>query len=423
MKPSEENKWLDQIISEIADNDKPAPNFAKWCQDYPRAIQSLKSHGLQHSSADIKIMTTTHQIWRNIMKNRITKLATVATIILVVALFVTFLGKSVTPAYGFEQTVEACHLIRNLHTQWFDSSHEDVAKECWLEFDESGQIINARIHWAEWMGNENIVVWDRDRTQVWNKKHDFLKIFNDEIYTSRIIKMVEKENLRLSIEHLYEREATGEVEIEIDEPTNRAKPTILTVTKGPGTGKRVLFIDQATKLVIASEWYLPQENGGSKFYGRMEYYDHNIPIDAKMFSLDGVVSDKTKIIDTRTQDVGLAQGNLTDQEIATKVVCEFLEALITEDYTKASQIHVGFSPSEIQKRSEKEKVVRIVSIDKPVLPNKPSKIHPRRLYVPCTVEVKKNGRIIQQLREFRVTPVIGRRDRWASQGDKLLKQL
>jgi hypothetical protein len=359
-----------------------------------------------------------------IMKSRMTKLAVAAAIIIAVVLSITFLDKSVTSAYAIEQTIEANHVMSYLHTKYFHGEHNDVAKECWFEFDESGQVRNLRINWSEWFGGGYVIVWSENETKSWVKKRNFLRIFNDEIYTSRVYNMMETDDPKLMVEHLYEHEAKGEVEIGINESPNKAEPIVVTATylpKSPSYGDRkILFIDRSTKLVTSLELYILKD-GEYEYYGVIEYYNYNIPIDAKMFSLEDEVSPDAKRIDTRTEDVGLAQEGLADHEIATKVVREFLEALITREYVKASQIHVGLSPSEIRKLSEAWKVVRIVSIGKPVQPDKPSKIHPKRLCVACTIEVKKNGQLIQELREFRVTPVIGRRDRWEIQGSKFLK--
>jgi hypothetical protein len=77
----------------------------------------------------------------------------------------------------------------------------------------------------------------------------------------------------------------------------------------------------------------------------------------------------------------------------------------------------------IQLIVEKMKVIRIVSIGEPAKPDKHSKIYPKRLHVPYTIEREKDGQTIQELRECHVAPVLGQRDRWGVQYDKLLKQL
>ena len=225
--------------------------------------------------------------------------------------------------------------------------------------------------------------------------------------------MARKENPRLAVERLYERQAKGEVEIKIEQPASKAKPVILTATGlGDNTKRFVLSVDQATNLVTSLKWYQLQ-NGEYKYQGVMEYHDYNIPIETKMFSLDDEVSGDIKIIDTRVRDIGLEQGNLSDQDIAIKVVREFLKALIVKDYTKAAQISGMPSPKDIEQGWGKLKVVRIVSIEAPIPPAEASQLFPNWQQVLCTIEVEKNGEEVQQqLKSFTVRPVLGRRERW-----------
>ncbi len=366
-----------------------------------------------NSSEKTQLGSPGPNIGRLIMASKITKMAAAAGIMIAVILSIFFLDKSVTPVYAIEHTIEANRTMRYLHFRYFDSSHDDVAKEGWLEFDETGQAANVRINWSEWMAGGEIVVWNQDKTQILNKKRNFLITFNDEIYTARVLTMARKENPRLTVERLYERQAKGEVEIEIEQPASKVEPVVLTATGlGDNTQRFVLFVDQATNLVTSLKWYQLQ-NGEYKYQGVMEYHDYNVPIETKMFSLDDEVLGDINIIDTRVQDIGLAQDNLTDKEIATKVVHEFLEALMVKDYIKAARISGIPSPEDIEQGWGKVKVVRIVSIDEPILSVESSKLFPNLQHVLCTIEIEKNGKEVQQqLKSFTIRPVLGRRERW-----------
>ncbi len=366
-----------------------------------------------NSSEKTQLGSPGPNIGRLIMASKITKMVAAAGIMIAVILSIFFLDKSVTPVYAIEHTIEANRTMRYLHFRYFDSSHDDVAKEGWLEFDETGQAANVRINWSEWMAGGEIVVWNQDKTQILNKKRNFLITFNDEIYTARVLTMARKENPRLTVERLYERQAKGEVEIEIEQPASKVEPVVLTATGlGDNTQRFVLFVDQATNLVTSLKWYQLQ-NGEYKYQGVMEYHDYNVPIETKMFSLDDEVLGDINIIDTRVQDIGLAQDNLTDKEIATKVVHEFLEALMVKDYIKAARISGIPSPEDIEQGWGKVKVVRIVSIDEPILSVESSKLFPNLQHVLCTIEIEKNGKEVQQqLKSFTIRPVLGRRERW-----------
>jgi hypothetical protein len=340
-------------------------------------------------------------------------LAAAAAIIIAAALAITFLQQSTTPAYALEQTIQAVQGIRYIHTKYFDASYDEVAKETWIEFDDTGQPKNVRINWSKpFSTSPTIVVWNKDKTQVWHPQKDRLFIWNDELYTERIHIMAGKSDPKKGVQRLYDRASKEEVKIEVEEQDSKDTPIIVTgTTVGEKPNRFVLYVDQATKLVTSEEWYL-FEDGEYEYEGVMEYYDYNVPIDARMFTLDDEVPAETHRIDTRTQDVGLAQGNLTDKEIAVEVVRELLGALIARDYAKAGQICGGLTADEIQNSWGRLNVVRIVSIGEPGPFPKPSKIYPKIQSVPCTIECEKNGSKITQERRIAVRSVLGRRDRW-----------
>jgi hypothetical protein len=363
-------------------------------------------------------------IWRTIMKTQITKVATAMLIIIAVVVSVTFLGKSTTATYAIEQTIEANRIMRYLHLKYFDSLHDDVARECWFELDESGQLKNVRINWSEWMAGGEKVVWNQEKTEIWNKKQGLLLIFDDKIYTERILTLTSKNNPRLSVERYYELKTKGEARIEIQEPADKSEPVIVTVTGLlKNINRYILFVDQATKLVTGIEWYRLKD-GEYEYQGLMEYSDYNVPIDTKMFSLDDEISPDAICIDTRTQDVGLIQESLTDKEIAAKVATQFFEALINRDYTKVSQICGGLPPNEIQQGSGKFwikflgkiNVMRIISIGEPYYYESPHRDVYLYLSVPCIVEVEIQGKTFTQQMSPLVRQVLGRRERWMVHG-------
>jgi hypothetical protein len=417
MRISREKKRLDEAICRAAPFHKPAANFKKWQQDHAKAVQVLKSRHERATIAGEKAIPAI-QVWRRIMKSRIARLGFAATIIIIAAVSITYLGQLTAPTYAITQTIEANRGMRYVHTKYFDGSHDDVGKECWLEFDESGLPKNVRINWSEWMGGGQIqiVLWNQDRTQIWQKKRNRLLVFNDEIYTSRIHHMAEKDDPRITVDDLYGRQAKGEVNIEIKEPTNRSEPIVVTATKLGRTKSRfILYVDQATKLVTACEWY-QLKDGEYEYQGVTKYYDYNVPIDTRMFSLNDEISGDVKRIDTAVNDIGLAQGSLSDEEIAVKVVREYLDALIAKDYAKAGQIYGGLSAEAIQKSWEELRITRIISIGKPAPPSKPSKVFPKRLFVPYKIEIEKDGKRTTCERQQDIRPVLGRRERWIIQG-------
>jgi hypothetical protein len=359
--------------------------------------------------------TSDTYIWKIIMKSRIIKIATAAVLVLVVVLLVNFLDKSVTPTYALEDTIKANNALRYLHTKYFQGQRDDVAKECWLEFDEFGRTKNLRINWLEWFTGGGVIVWNENETKEWNPKTNTLIIFNDEIYNSRVHEMKEGDDPRLIVEQLHDQNAKGLVKIEIDESGSKEDPIVVTVTYLPGSpkygGRKVLFVDRSTYLTTKMELYVLKE-GEYTYLGVIKYFDSNVPIDEQVFSLADEIPKDARIVDIRTLDIGLAQGDLTDEAIAVKVVKEFIEALIAKDYARAGLISGGVLPAEIEKGWGRLKILRLISVDKPVRPEKLDRILPRALRVPCTVEIEKDGRTIKYSRSFYAHTVIGKRQNW-----------
>ena len=405
---------------------KPADNIHKLIkrlQVEPSADMDRKVHSRITKALEkwkkIKSADTQPNSWKIIINSKITKIATAAVLILAVVLLINFMDKSVTPAYALEHMIQANNTLRYLHTQYFHGQRDDVAKECWLEFDESGRTKNLRIIWSEPFGKGGVVVWNENETKIWSSKNNTLTIFNDEIYTSRVHEMKEGDDPKLIVEQLHDQNAKGLVKIEIDESGNKEDPIVVSVTYLPDnpkySGRKVLFVDRSTYLTTKMELYALKE-GEYTYVGVIKYFDSNVPIDERMFSLADEIQKDVRVIDIRTLDIGLAQGDLTDEEIAAKVVQEFIEALIAKDYTRAGLVCGELLPAKVEKGWGRLNILRLISVDKPVRPEKLNRMLPRRLRVPCTIEIEKDGRIIQHSRSFSACTVIGKRQNWQITG-------
>jgi hypothetical protein len=99
----------------------------------------------------------------------------------------------------------------------------------------------------------------------------------------------------------------------------------------------------------------------------------------------------------------MAKGDLSDKDIAVKVVREFFEALSAGDYTKAGMIDSGTSAAETEKHWKGFKILRIISVGEP-LPHEPTD----SLCVPCKIEIETE---FEPYGPF-VRPVHNQPDRW-----------
>lgn len=401
---NDNEKYIEEFVNDIpfdAPNEKHRDVLKK------QLLNAFPKHRLQPA-------VHTVQVWRTIMKSRIPRLAAAAVIIIAAVLSIYFWDKSIPAAYALDQTIKANHTVRYLHIKVFKDV-EDEPKEFWLECSESGQIENVLMVMPAWDAPEDgnkVIVWKENTAQVWLKKKNVLVTIRDKTVADQMLKLVEAYDPRLVVERLHKQEADGKVKIEIDEPSNKAEPIVVTATylpESPKSGKReVLFVDRGTKLVTAVKFYRLKD-GKYKYQGMQEFNDYNQPIEAKMFTLNDV-PDEVIHIDQTTQKVGLAQGNLTNEEIAVEVARKFFEALIAADYARAGQLLEGTPADFIQKQFGQIKFLRIVSIGSAgPHPNPGTK----GLVVPCTVEIEKDGEKSEmKLNRLGVRQVHGQPDRW-----------
>lgn len=411
MKPDKSDKKIDKLISKAIGRERPTFDFNKWQADHQEDIQIFKSQTGQ----------IPHSAWRTIIKSPITKLAAAAVIIIGVLVSINLVDRSIPTAYALVHTIEASHSVRYLHIKSF-KQNEDEPKEFWIEFYKDGEVKNVRMHMPEWDSPEDgakVTIWKENKARVWFKKKKTLITIRDKTVAAHTLNFIKELDPKLVVQRLYyAQQAQGEVEIEIDEPSNKAEPIVVTATCLPGSPRAgwrlVLFVDRATKLVTAVEFY-KLKDGKYQYVERIEYYDYNQLIEAEMFSLDNddIPADVMRI-DQTTQEIGLEQGKLTDKEIAVKVVREFYEALIAKDYAKAGQLYGGVPADKMRERWEELNVVRIISIGEPIP-------HPYPgvggFQVHGEIEIEKDG-IKSILKPYGpgVRPVRGQSHRWNIHG-------
>lgn len=374
-------------------------------------------------------------LWRNIMKSRISKFAAAAVIIIAVALSIIYLDTA-TPAYALEQTIQASHSVRYIHTKSFWTGHEEPT-EAWIEFDVTGEVRNVRMHlpaWTEPHDGDKEVVWKYNKAHLWIKKKNIFVVMKDNVIAEMIFKTIEGLDPKTALQSLQQLKSENKIELDIDRPKDKTSPIIVTATlleeiredqpithtereitklitlyKGSSNpfSKFVLLVDQATKLVTSIEFY-EQREGQEHCACILEYYDYNQPIAAELFVLEDEIPANAMRIDQTAQEVGLAQDELTDKEIAVEVIRQFLQALIDQDYSKAGRLFSGVPAERIEKTYGKIRFIRIISIEEPI----PHALT-GGLYVPCTVEIEENGKIIQWHPEHSyVRQVHGQPDRW-----------
>lgn len=94
----------------------------------------------QKKSKKAKSAKLEPNIWRTIMKTKIAKLATVAVVILIVMLGLTFLDMSATPAWAIEQTIEAIEGFQAIYSSGVtvDENGTKFEAEFWARPNKDG---------------------------------------------------------------------------------------------------------------------------------------------------------------------------------------------------------------------------------------------------------------------------------------------
>jgi hypothetical protein len=350
------------------------------------------------------------------------KWAAAAVIAVAGVLSINLWDRGISTAYALDQSIQASHSVRYLHIRDFQQGREG-AKEFWLEFDEAGQVKNIRAETPEWESpgeGARISVWQEGKAKIWFKEKKSLVTVREQRFADQMLKVVQLFDPISTLERFSELEKQGLVKLEIVEPGDKAQPITVTSTNsaqlkavGYQADRTVLFVDQATRLMTRVEQYQLTSNGDYELFVWTEFHSYNQPIDPALFTLEDVPADVMRI-DQTAEDVGLEQGDLSDQEIAVRVVREFYEAVIAKDYAKAGRLFGGAPAAVIEGLFPDLKIVRIVSIGEPTP-------HPTPgvggFMVPCQLEVEKDGvKSIYEPYGPGVRPVYNRPERWNIHG-------
>lgn len=261
-----------------------------------------------HRAEGVHINAPRQNIWRIIMKNKVTKIAAAAVVIIAVVLSITFLGKSVTPAYALEQTIEASRDIHTLYFEWSSGSEYEPSKECWVTFDEHGTPQNIRTNLHKHWGDSLIAhVWKYGETKTWCKDENTLQLFESGPAVEMMLRLVRECDPKTALQSLYDRQANGDVTIKIKEPPNKDKPIIVKATFLPGryipnkptqpSFRDIFYIDQNTKLITSIEVY-ELKDGVYEYNGVWQSFKYDETFEAGIFDIEDEVPDDVKRLPT-----------------------------------------------------------------------------------------------------------------------------
>jgi hypothetical protein len=316
--------------------------------------------------------TSDTNTWRIIMKNRMTKLAAVAVIAVAILVFMQIPSRFVSTAYALQDTIEACNSIQWLHIYESETVFQETrTSEFWLGCDEQGNVTKMRFqsdNIGEPIGSLTVAL-NSGESEAWIPKYN-LQMVGCGGRNILLRYDISELDPKYFFERLLEQELRGEVIVEIKDPLKKREPVVVIVTYPPGSRsenyKKVFYIDQATKLVTKIDKF-EQRDHEFQHVKTLEFFDYNQPIDQMMFTLDGEVPADVKVIDMSDVEVGLSQGDMTNEEIATKVTLQFVEALKAKNFYKAGQLFLG-APAFLIKKTASVNILKIISVG-PVHPD------------------------------------------------------
>ena len=355
-------------------------------------------------------MSTTNQtnIWRIIMNNRITKFAAAAVVLAAVVLSITIFDNTAQEAYAIEQSIKASHTVETLHIRQYRSS-EAVANgqydEAYVKYDPSGKFESARMEFAQPPDGPKTVVWSNNVAKVWMHSKKMVLIIREPKMAREMEEMAVQLDPKRTLQNLYEMQQKGEQDVKITEPEEEGD--LITIEVVHDKGQDVFYVDPESKLLVRFE---KQVLNGQDYVvtNAMEISGYNEPIDENVFTLGDLPKD-VFVVDQVNQEIGLAQGNLSDDEIVVEVATQFFQALIDEDYAKAGLLMEGLPADRLKLAFYGLKFVRIISIGKIVPHSNP---RTRGLSIPCEIEYTVNRQTMTKTYNLGIRKVQGRPDRW-----------
>ncbi len=321
-------------------------------------------------------------VWRTIMNSRITRFAAAATIIVAAVVSISVFNKSMPAAFGIEQVIDAYNDVLFLHVKQYRPDQQQP-NEFWIKSDEFGRVAKARYYLPVTEDGVKLITWTPQRAEIWFKTKNGFLICQSKRVEDWMQSIVEQCQPKLVMKKLLEDQKAGKVDLDIQKPQDKQKPVLVVATYKSEQKKEIYYINQATDLITVIEFYRIDENK-EVLKSTMEFFDYNVPIDEKMFSLENEVPGDVTAVNQLTQLIGIPQGNMTEEQAAAETVRQFFQALIDKDYEKAGSIFSGISEEEAKKYFSKLNVTAIISIGTPT-PH--PKCGPHSFRVPCELEI------------------------------------
>ena len=338
------------------------------------------------------------------MKSPITKLAVAAAIIIAVTLSIQLWNKSTSSVYAFEQTVKAMKGKRSFHIQtYFQQRRKD---EYWAEFDKEGKLIRFRQEEDKGPRGAMVTLWKNGIRSHYYPPPWSIHLMSRVDNTGGGMEGLEEFDPETIVQEIHALVEAGDAVMEVQDPPPYVHLKTIHVTRIDGKPlKQVLVVNPDTKFVVRIDDYWTREE--NVFHHGIEVLEYNETMDPRLFEPD--TTQDTITIDQVSQEVGLAQADMSNEELACEIVRQVLEAWAVADYAKAGKLFGGAPPELLLREHYRTlKPNKIISIGRPVL----IEHTPTVLRAKCTYEVERDGQVKTVSPTFTVDRVDGQPGRW-----------
>jgi len=337
----------------------------KQFEDFTHKIKFDDNPDIRHRhNLELKLLdafskqTPRQTIWRTIMKNNITKLAVATAVILIAALGIVLFEKSATTAWAIEQTIEALRKFNAIHITGI-AIGKDGSKasfNLWARAKEDGSasdkfrldLDNGQIRWVQDNSTYN---YDPNRNMV--------QILT---WEEAAISPWIGPNLLQVLQHATKDWA---VSYGLDPKTgrNRAFVTCSHPNANAGNPRSWWFeFDTESKLLVSfKQWDNLYREGLPAFDAQKITYYENLPDETFDFKIPegAIVVQESKLDDPNT---GMSAEDMTQEEAGVKIVREYWQAVIDENWDLVSKLRPIAHPDYSTMRNP---FVEIVNVGQP----------------------------------------------------------
>lgn len=284
-------------------------------------------------------------IWRNIMHTRTTKLATAATVILAVGLFLIASNWMTRPAWALAQTIEALKSVKAIHITGrvhYPDRQIDVAIDIWATASSDDPSLSGDFFYRE--GDDHVcVASERENLTYVSTRHEAPAV--------TVVYITEGLNRRGPIfpsgnmlEEFKSAAQNWREEYRSDPVTGR--PCVYVTFSGPAvnTARYLLIqIDLTTKLPVrAAVWFDENRQGPAHFEYSGITYNPTLPAGLFEFSMPAgaqvVDCRRIRKILVETPGLGLPVGGLSSEDACKEVAQAYWRAVIAQDWPTARKL-------------------------------------------------------------------------------------